>query len=199
MESEPVRCPGCGESMVVGAGAGGGGRQYQCDGCGSTVAGIAVFHHVLGDAVANGVWSSAEPGPGDGSPGACDPVVCAFCFAPMHLRTPKAGRAAICRTCQVMWLDREAMEALSQEAPPRPRPEMGVVRCDNCGAAVPSSLDERCRYCGSAFVLAPPVIVAPVPAQRDDLGWGALGTTGSLGASVGGWLGRVVEAFTDEL
>jgi DNA-directed RNA polymerase subunit M/transcription elongation factor TFIIS len=185
MESEPVRCPGCGKSMVVGVGAGGGGRQYHCDGCGSTVAGIAVFHHVLGDGVANAVWSGEEPEPGEASP-----VVCGFCFGAMHPRQPKAGRAAICRTCQVMWLDREAMEALSEEAPPRPRLEMDVVRCDNCGAAVPSSLDERCRYCGSAFVLAPPVIVAPAPAQRGDLEWGALGT-------LGGWLARAVETFTD--
>jgi hypothetical protein len=185
MESEPVRCPGCGDPMVVGVGTAGGGRQYRCDGCGSTVAGIAVFHHVLGDAVANAVWSGDEPDPGEVSP-----VVCGFCFASMHLRQTTVGRAAICRTCQVMWLDREAMEASSRDAPPRPRLEMGVVRCDNCGAAVPSSLDERCRYCGKAFVLAPPVIVAAMPAHHDEFEWGAVGT-------LGGWIARAVEALTD--
>ncbi len=188
MESAPVRCPGCGDLMVVGVGPTGGGRQYRCDGCGSTVAGIAGFHHVLGDAVANAVWSGEEPGPDE-----AQPVVCGFCFGPMHLRKPKAGRAAICRTCQVMWLDQDAMEASSREAPARPRLEMGVLRCENCGAAVPSSLDEGCRYCGGRFVPVPPVIAAPVSVQRDELDWTATGALGSLGS----WVARAVEAFTD--
>jgi hypothetical protein len=37
--------------------------------------------------------------------------------------------------------------------------QLGVARCDNCGAGIASALDHQCRYCGVAFSLEPQTVV----------------------------------------
>ena len=183
MGSEPVRCPGCSEAMVLGVGGAGNGRQYECDHCGSTVAGVAVFRRLLGDAVVSGLWSGQEVAPDD------HPVVCAFCRARMSGRQPAEGHAAVCHLCQVMWLDSDAMESLVKSVPVPSRHQAGVMRCENCGAAVVSPMDDKCRYCGSA--LAPDQTVVFVPTAGGD---GApQGTFGRLGRLIDRALGGVAD------
>ncbi len=161
-------------------------REYVCDKCGSTVVGIAALRHLIGTAQANAIWSG-EPADGAGIH-AC---VCAFCFSPMSTRQTDRGSAAVCRSCQVVWLDVEAMARFEGSAPDRPQRQMGVIRCDHCGAAVPSPLDVKCRYCGAAFVLATTVMDGRRARRRTHTDLGDVGVVvyylGRALAAIAGW------------
>ena len=143
--------------MVVAVSRGASGREYVCDGCGSAVAGIAVFRVLLGDAQAGRIWNSSPPAPEEGSLR----TRCGFCFSVMSPRTSGAGSAAICRTCQVIWFDKAALESLTTPNSPLRLAQLGVVRCGSCGAGIASPLDHKCHYCGAAFSLEPQVVAAP--------------------------------------
>lgn len=123
-------------------------REYVCDGCGSAVAAVPVFRRLLGEHQFGAVWNADPEPPGPPAP------VCAFCSAHMETRSLQAGRAAICHTCQVVWFDQEALASLSSSVPQAARlSEVGVSKCAYCGAPISSSLDDRCRYCGTALEL----------------------------------------------
>lgn len=159
MGTDPVMCPGCSGGMIIAVSRGATGREYVCDVCGSAVAGIAVFRTLLSERVAGNIWNSDERS----SVGEEQPTRrCGFCFSGMSARTVESGHAAICRTCQVLWLDREALESLATPSSPLRLAQLGVARCGNCGAGIPSPLDHKCRYCGSAFSVEPEVVVAPI-------------------------------------
>ena len=152
-------CPGCGGEMMMAVSRGSTGREYVCDGCGSAMAGIAVFRALLNDGVAGKIWNGEEGSSGDAIRTSRR---CGFCFSSMSLRGIDAGRAAICKTCQVMWLDKEALESLATPTSPLRLAQLGVARCGNCGAGIPSPLDHKCRYCGSAFSVEPQVMAVPI-------------------------------------
>lgn len=145
-------------------------RRYQCDRCGGAVAGIAVWRRLLAEGMASQIWSSAPPDAAEARA-----ATCAFCLSPMRALTAPAGQAALCRTCQVMWLDRDAHEATARPQTEPLRRQLGLLRCDNCGAAIASPLDDRCRYCSATLVkpMSPPV---PAPTRRgSDVDWGGIG------------------------
>jgi hypothetical protein len=81
----------------------------------------------------------------------------------METRSLDSGHAAICKTCQVIWLDKAALGSLTAAVPVAHLSDISVPKCSNCGAAIGSPLDEKCRYCGAALEAAPAVIVAPAP------------------------------------
>jgi hypothetical protein len=81
----------------------------------------------------------------------------------METRSLDSGHAAICKTCQVIWLDKAALGSLTVAVPVAHLSDISVPKCSNCGAAIGSPLDEKCRYCGAALEAAPAVIVAPAP------------------------------------
>jgi hypothetical protein len=167
-------CPGCRNPMIVAVSRGASGREYVCDQCGSAVAGVAVFRTLLGDRQAGRIWAGSEAPP-DAESGD-KPVSCGFCFSSMQPRVLDSGRAAICKGCQVMWFDREALESQTTSTSPLRLSQVGVARCGNCGAGIPSPLDHHCRYCGSAFSVEPQSVVMR-PVQRDA---GALGDVAEI-------------------
>jgi hypothetical protein len=131
------------------------GREYVCDSCGSAVAGIAVYRKLLGEPVAGRIWSGLQP-PSEGKP-----LRCGFCFSAMQPRSVEGGLAAICRSCQVMWLDKVALESQTSKISPLRLSQIGVARCGHCGAAVSSPLDRQCRFCKAAFTVEPRDVVLP--------------------------------------
>ena len=158
-------------------------REYVCNLCGGAVAGVAVFRHLLGNDQFGRIWNG-EPGPDDNKPPRCG-----FCFADMEPRTLEPGHAAICKTCQVIWLDKEALESLTTTVQTQALSEVGVTRCSYCGAAITSPLDERCRYCGNAFEVAP-IVVAPEPRGSSAGDWEGAGKAAY-------WFGRALGAVSD--
>lgn len=156
-------------------------REYVCDQCGSAVAGVAVFRHLLGDHQVGEIWNAeAPPAFEDGRPRRCG-----FCFAAMEPRTVETGHAAICKTCQVIWLDKPALESLASTVPTQSLAEIGVTKCSNCGAPITSPLAEKCSHCGAALEVAPVVVAAPAPAGSgadwDQVGHAAYWFTRALG------------------
>jgi rubrerythrin len=154
METEAVRCPGCGEAMTIAVNRAVTSREYVCDHCGGAVAGVAVFRHLLDDQQVAHIWS------GETASDDTKPPRCGFCLAYMEPRALERGHAAICKTCQVIWFDKEALDSLTTTVQTHALSEVGVSRCSYCGAAITSPLDERCRYCGKGFDEAP-VVAAP--------------------------------------
>lgn len=158
MNSEAVACPGCGAAMTVAVNRAVGSREYVCNQCGSAVAGVAVFRHLLGDHQVGEIWGGEAP-----DQGGSDPPRCGFCCVAMQPRAIETGRAAICKTCQVIWLDKAALESLTAAVPRQSLAEVGVTKCSNCGAPITSPLAEKCSHCGAALEVAPVVVVAPEP------------------------------------
>ena len=158
MATDPVMCPGCGGAMIMAVSRGATGREYVCDNCGSAMAGIGVYRALLNDGIAGKIWNGEPAAPAGLNRSS---KRCGFCFSTMSTRQIDSGSAAICKTCQVMWLDKEALESLATPNSPLRLAQVGVARCGNCGAGIPSPLDHKCRYCGSAFSIEPHVILAP--------------------------------------
>ena len=135
-------------------------REYVCSQCGGAVAGVAVFRHLLGDYQVGEIWNGEPASAGEDA----KPPRCGFCFAPMEPRTVETGHAAICKTCQVIWLDKPALETLSTSVDTQSLADVGVTKCSNCGAPIMSPLAEKCGHCGAALEVAPVVVAAPAPA-----------------------------------
>lgn len=171
--------------MITAVSRGATGREYVCDGCGSAMAVIGVFRALLNDGVAASIWNGEATLPAGTSQTS---KRCGFCFSEMSPRHVDSGSAAICKTCQVMWLDKEALESLATPTSPMRLAQVGVARCGNCGAGIPSPLDERCRYCGSAFTREPQTMAAPMPVRS--------GVSSDL-TSVAGLFARAVGAVLD--
>jgi hypothetical protein len=105
---------------------------------------------------------------------------------------PKAvptGAAAICRACEVVWLDRQALGSLPvRAAEPEGQPTLDTqtqaARCPQCGAPIANSWDEHCRYCGAAIHAPTKVVVLPSGSAEDQeigTGGGRTGRTGLFG------------------
>lgn len=175
---DEAACPGCGDGLDVALGDGG--RHYECKNCGAVVAGIGILRKELADGTAQGIWAAAEAAPAAAGP------PCPFCRSAMRAAPLDSGHAAICLTCQMVWLDRAALTALpaARSAPqPAASTALAGVRCENCGAPVSATWDERCRYCGA--VLKAPASVVVVPVVQD--------FTQHSGGGFGGLLGGLAD------
>ncbi len=171
--AEPLVCPGCGGTLQVSVTEAH--VRYVCSSCGGLLCGIAVLRKLSDDSAARHLWSGAMVAEGDGHEGRCP-----FCKVPMKASPVPQGRFWTCKTCEMAWLDPEAITALS---PPVGRETKGAAasndatslpRCATCGAAVQHTWDEQCAFCGAA--LHPPTKVVVV--DRD-------------GDPIGGWVGRL--------
>jgi hypothetical protein len=133
-------------------------RQYVCTSCGGTVLTIAVLRQLEGG-LADHLWTEAPP-PGAGSGG----DRCPFCSRPMQPKTVPAGSAAMCKGCEAVWLDKQAVESLPDKAAtsaPGPTLASEALRCPQCGAPIANSWDEKCQFCGSSLHVPTQVVVLP--------------------------------------
>jgi Zn-finger nucleic acid-binding protein len=151
--SEALPCPGCGAQLTISTTAGK--RRYLCAACGGVVCGMAVLRDFAGAEPAQHLWTSAIVSDADGE------ERCPFCFAHMHTAGVEHGHAAICKTCEMVWLDKDALSTMTPgtSAQQGQAAADGVSKCPNCGAPVAHSWDEKCTYCGAALSPATKVIV----------------------------------------
>jgi hypothetical protein len=90
----------------------------------------------------------------------------------MQPKDVPAGHAGVCRTCEAVWLDKEAASNLTVKPPPdasQPTLSSGALRCEQCGAPLNNSWQERCEYCGAATHAPTKVVVLP---EAPPGGWG---------------------------
>jgi hypothetical protein len=86
---------------------------------------------------------------------------------------PKAvanGTAALCRSCEAVWLDKEAASSVAVKAePPTEQPTLSseTLRCPQCGAPLANSWDETCQYCGAAIHAPTQVVMVPMDNPDD--------------------------------
>ncbi|HUC15192.1 MAG TPA: hypothetical protein VMS00_12135 [Acidimicrobiales bacterium] len=158
-------------------------RQYLCTSCGGAVIGIAVLRQVSGSA--QHIWT-AEPVPAAG------PVHCPFCAAEMESRATQTGSAAICKPCEVVWLDKAAVSSLpAKDAPSASQPTLATEtpRCQQCGAPIAHTWDESCPYCGAAIHAPTQVVLFPTELPGEHANRGHSGP--------GGLLSGVLDALAD--
>ena len=168
MGTNRLLCPGCSGDLMANQVSGL--RQYVCAGCGGTVMTVAVLRQLEGS-LAEHLWTEApavEAGGGDAR--------CPFCTRLMQPKTIPAGRAAMCKGCEVVWLDKQAVQSLPDKAAAvghGPTLASQALRCPQCGAPLANSWDERCPFCGSALHAPTQVVVLPGPGP-DETGreWG---------------------------
>ena len=158
-------------------------RQYLCTACGGAVIGIAVLRQVSN--AAQHIWT-ADPAPG------ASPVRCPFCSGAMESRAMQNGSAAICKACEVVWLDKAAVSSLpaKETAPPGHLAlATETPHCQQCGAPIAHTWDEQCPYCGAAIHAPTQVVLFPteLPGEQADQG---VGRRGAL-------LSGVLDALTD--
>jgi DNA-directed RNA polymerase subunit RPC12/RpoP len=154
-------CPGCHTPLELEAGIVQ--RHYRCAGCGGMMCGIAVFRAMAGTHRAEQDWRQAVIVGDFGSGGPC-----AFCGMAMKAAPADRGRVWACKTCEMVWLDKDVLASLSAGAPagdadsaaPTAAAEEGPeMRCENCGAPIQHSWDEKCAFCGAALKPATKVVV----------------------------------------
>jgi Zn-finger nucleic acid-binding protein len=149
-------CPGCSGSLAVNPVEGL--RQYVCAGCGGRVLTVSALRQ-LASSFAIQLWTE-DPST---SP-ATAPLRCPFCTLEMQPKAVPTGTAAVCRPCEAVWLDKDAVDAVHVKAPgPDDQPTLGseTLRCPQCGAPVPNTWDETCRYCGAGLHAPVKVVVLP--------------------------------------
>ncbi len=156
MESEQLACPGCNGNLVIGHVQGL--RQYVCPACGGIVVGIAVLRQLSGE-VGQHIWT-AEPY----ADVAASTTNCPFCSTQMTQKAMQVGRAATCRACEVVWLDQQAASSLPVRASDAQsqltfETQSEAARCQQCGAPVLHTWDERCQYCGASLNAPTQVVV----------------------------------------
>lgn len=150
-------------------------RHYICQQCNGWVVAIAVLRKLVVSGIAGQIWNGEEAQNDAVGP-------CPFCRRPMEGRPVAAGNAAICKTCQVIWLDRTALSALPAATTTPLAAAEHEARCENCGAYAASPYDEKCRYCGTSLGPATKVVMVPVEAPspaRARLGDAALAAYGA--------------------
>jgi hypothetical protein len=92
------------------------------------------------------------------------------------------GSAAICKPCEVVWLDKAAVSSLPAKetaSPDHPTLATETPHCEQCGAPIARTWDERCPYCGGAIHAPTQVVLFPTelpgePATREHIGRGGL-------------------------
>jgi DNA-directed RNA polymerase subunit M/transcription elongation factor TFIIS len=135
-------------------------RQYVCAGCGGVVIGIAVLRQLSGE-VGQHIWTAEPPASAPSRP-----ITCPFCSTAMAPKAVPSGNAATCRACEVVWLDKQVASSLPVRATetagqPTLEAQSQAARCEQCGAPVLHSWDERCQYCGAALHAPTKVVVLP--------------------------------------
>ena len=158
-------CPGCAGTLLVGQVDGF--RRYVCEGCGGVVIGIAVLRQLSGPAGQH-IWT-AEPAPVP--PAGLGP--CPFCATSMEPKTVPTGTAAVCRPCEVVWLDKQAASSLpvrngDVQDQPTLETQAQSARCEQCGAPIAHTWDERCQYCGAAIHAPTKVVVLQGAVPEDE-------------------------------
>jgi Zn-finger nucleic acid-binding protein len=180
--TDQVKCPGCSGALMTGQVDGF--RQYLCTSCGGAVIGIAVLRQV--SSAAQHIWT-AEPAP------AASQARCPFCSAAMESRATQIGCAAICKLCEVVWLDKAAVSSLpAKDAVSTGQPTLATEtpHCEQCGAPIAHTWDERCPYCGAAIHAPTQVVLFPTELRGDhDADWGP--------RRRGGLLSGVLDALAD--
>lgn len=166
-----AKCPGC--ATVLQGGQVNGHREYLCPSCGGALLTIPVLRQLVG-AEAQQIWTEdADPEGGDHA--------CPFCTRPMEAKGAPVGHAAVCRPCEAVWLDQDLYRSLTVTATTTPQPTLAsqTLLCPNCGAPIPDSSAECCKYCGASLHPTQNVVVVmpppPAPEYRG-LGTGLLGT-----------------------
>jgi Zn-finger nucleic acid-binding protein len=170
-------------------------RQYVCAGCGGVVIGIAVLRQLSGP-LGQHIWTAEPVAPSPGT--AATPVTCPFCSTAMTLKAVSAGSAATCRACEIVWLDQQAAGSLPvRAAGPQGQPTLETqptlatqsqaARCQQCGAPVLHTWDERCQYCGAALHAPTQVVVLQSDAPEEENSWDrdATGRRGLFGDVIG--------------
>jgi hypothetical protein len=158
-------------------------RQYLCTSCGGAVIGIAVLRQV--STAAQHIWTS-EPVP------AAAPVHCPFCSGAMEGRAMPTGSAAICKACEVVWLDKAAVSSLpAKDAAPTGQSTLvtETPHCEQCGAPIAHTWDETCAYCGAAIHAPTQVVLFPTELPGEHSNWEP--------GRRGGLLSGVLDALTD--
>jgi Zn-finger nucleic acid-binding protein len=121
---------------------------------------VAVLRQLEGD-LASHVWTEPASTAGEGQ------ARCPFCsqaMQPKALPAGTAGGAAICRACEAVWLDHQAVQSLPDHAAaPGPQPTLASqsLKCPECGAPLANSWDEKCQFCGAALHAPTRVVVLP--------------------------------------
>jgi hypothetical protein len=145
-------------------------RQYVCASCGGTVLTIAVLRQLEGD-LAEHIWTEAPvEGPAGGG------ARCPFCSRPMQPKPIPTGSAAMCKACESIWLDKQAVQSFPDKAAtPGTGPTLAseALRCHQCGAPIANSWDEKCQFCGAALHAPTQVVVVPTsPPDEAGQQWG---------------------------
>jgi hypothetical protein len=104
----------------------------------------------------------------------------------------KIGSAAICKPCEVVWLDKAAVSSLpANEDAPTGQPTLATEtpHCGQCGAPIAHTWDERCPYCGAAIHAPTQVVLFPTELPAEHVDWEH--------GRPGGLLSGVLDALTD--
>lgn len=160
MGLDQLPCPGCAGQLSVSPVEGL--RHYVCTSCGGTVITIAALRQ-LAAPFAQEIWTGPEA-----PPAGAGPARCPFCSRPMEPKQVPAGAGAVCRPCEAIWLDKQAADAVTVKpvAAPAGQPTLSseALRCQECGAPLTNSWEEKCPYCGAAVHAPTQVVLLPVPA-----------------------------------
>jgi hypothetical protein len=150
MDSDENACPSCHAPLRRVTGRGG--LRFICASCGGLAAGVAVLRRELAEGVESGIWQASADATDDGPP-------CPFCLRRLRQVSLTSGSVGVCRTCEMLWLSKEAAAQLPA-APAAKATAASLVpdRCANCGAPYTDTPDGSCRFCHHA-VVAPQVVV----------------------------------------
>lgn len=145
-------------------------RRYICSSCGALACGVPIFRGMVGDEHGRRLWAAAAGAAGEQHTGPC-----AFCSIEMKPAPAERGRTWICVNCEMVWLDKEALAGLETPATASEVPaEETVTRCENCGAPLVHTWDEKCEYCGAALGAPEKVVVIETDAgdaPSHESGW----------------------------
>ncbi len=91
----------------------------------------------------------------------------------MQPKAVPAGGAAMCKGCEVIWLDKQAVQSLPDQAAAAPGPTLAsqALRCPQCGAPIANGWEEKCQFCGTALHTPTQVVVVPMPEEAEQQ-WG---------------------------
>ncbi len=103
----------------------------------------------------------------------------------MEPKTVLAGTAAVCRACEVVWLDQQATSSLPvRNTDAQDQPTLATqaqsARCEQCGAPIAHTWDERCQYCGAAIHAPTKVVVLQGTVPEDEATRNGPGRTGQF-------------------
>jgi hypothetical protein len=101
----------------------------------------------------------------------------------MEPKTVPTGTAAVCRACEVVWLDKQAASSLPvrnshAQGQPTLETQAQSARCEQCGAPIAHTWDERCQYCGAAIHAPTKVVVLQGAVPEDAATRNSPGRTG---------------------